>query len=138
DHDLFCHFGGQHAAPSHPRDYACNVVAVEAAERQGADVGETSPGRLELRSEGEQCQHRQLAHPLDRQIEELEGGGIRPLRILEREQDRLLAGETLELIEQCRQRSAALLRGAERQRRIPLAERNRQQRSKKRRYSLDL
>src|SRR6266705_6005149 len=60
------------------------------------------------------------------------------MRVLEREQDRLLAGETLELIEQCRQRSAALLRGAEHQRRIPLAERDRQQRSKKRRYSLDL
>src|SRR5258708_21597702 len=59
------------------------------------------------------------------------------MRVLEREQDRLLAGETLELIEQCRQRSAALLRGAERQRRIPLAERDRQQSRKKRRYGLD-
>src|SRR5258707_7569118 len=59
------------------------------------------------------------------------------MRVLEREQDRLLAGETLELIEQCRQRSAALLRGAERQRRIPLAERDRQQRSKKRRYAFN-
>jgi len=114
------------------------VVAVEATERQGADIGKTSPGRLELRSEGEQCQHRQSAHPLDRQIEELERGGIRPLRILEREQDRLPAGETLELIEQCRERPAAMLHGAERQRRIPLAERNRQQRRKKRRHSLDL
>src|SRR5215471_5632231 len=60
------------------------------------------------------------------------------MRVLEREQDRLLAGETLELIEQCRQRSAAMLRGAERQRRIPLAEWDRQQRRKKRRYGLDL
>jgi len=34
------------------------------------------------------------------------------VRILEREQDRLPAGETLELIEQCCQRPAALLRGA--------------------------
>src|SRR6266481_4530896 len=60
------------------------------------------------------------------------------MRVLKREQDRLLAGETLELIEQCRQRPAALLRGAERQRWVALAERDRQQRSKKRRYSLDL
>ena len=59
------------------------------------------------------------------------------MRVLEQEQDRLLAGETLELIEQCRKRSAALLRGAERQRRIPLAERDRQQRSKKRRHGLN-
>src|SRR6266581_8038296 len=59
------------------------------------------------------------------------------MRVLKHEQDRLLAGETLELIEQCRQRSAALLYRAERQRRIPLAERDRQQRSKKRRYGLN-
>ena len=59
------------------------------------------------------------------------------MHVLEQEQDRLLAGETLELIEQCRERPAALLRGAERQRRIPLAERDRQQRSKKRRYGLN-
>src|SRR5215831_17534187 len=58
-------------------------------------------------------------------------------RVLEREQDRLPASETLELIEQCRQRSAALLRGAERQRRIALTERDRQQCSKKRRYSFN-
>jgi hypothetical protein len=76
-----------------------------------------------------------LAHPLDRQIEELEGGGIRPVRILEREQDRLPPGEILELIEQCRERAAALLRRAERQRRISLAKRDRQQRSENRRLS---
>ena len=81
--DLFHHFGRQHAPPGHPRDHVFNVVAVETTERQGADVGQTSPGRLELRSEGEQCQDRQLAHPLDHQIEELERGGIGPLRILE-------------------------------------------------------
>src|SRR5262249_57055985 len=57
--------------------------------------------------------------------------------VLEREQDRLPAGETLELIEQCRQRAAALLCRAERQRRIALAKRDRQQRSKKRRYGLN-
>src|SRR5262249_7548118 len=74
---------------------------------------------------------------LDSQIEEFEGGGIRPVRILEREEDGLPAGETLELIEQCRQRPAALLRGAEGQQRIALTERDRQQRSKKRCYVLD-
>ena len=58
DDDLFYHFGGQHAAAGHPRDHAFNVVAVEATERQGADVGETNPRRLELRPEGEQCKDR--------------------------------------------------------------------------------
>jgi hypothetical protein len=60
------------------------------------------------------------------------------VRVLEREQDRLAAGEALELIEQCRERAATLLRGAERQRRIPPAERERQQRRKKRRHGLNL
>src|SRR5262245_9773965 len=58
------------------------------------------------------------------------------MRVLQQEQDRLPPGETLELIEQCRERPAALLRGAERQRRIALAERDRQQRGKKWRYGL--
>src|SRR6516162_10333815 len=49
----------------------------------------------------------------------------------------MLAGETLELIEQCHESPAALLCGAEPQWRIPLTERDRQQRSKKRRYSLN-
>src|SRR5262249_15555301 len=43
--DLFHHFGRQRAPPGHPRDHVFNVVAMEATERQGADVGETSPGR---------------------------------------------------------------------------------------------
>ena len=47
------------------------------------------------------------------------------------------AGETLELIEQGRERPATVLRGAQRQRRIALAERDRQQRSKKWRYGLN-
>ena len=69
NHDLLCHFGGQRAAARYPRDYAFDAGAVEAAEPQGADIWETNPGRLKLRPEGEQSKDRQLAHPLDRQIE---------------------------------------------------------------------
>src|SRR5262245_45348810 len=57
------------------------------------------------------------------------------MRVFKHEQDRLKAGESVELIEQCRKCPAALLPGAERQRRIASAERNRQQRSKKGRYA---
>jgi hypothetical protein len=56
--DLFHHFGGQHAPTGYPRDHVFNVVVVETTERQGADVGETNPWRLKLRSEGEQCKDR--------------------------------------------------------------------------------
>ena len=78
-----------------------------------------------------------MADPLDDQVEQLEGSGIRPVRVLEEEQDRLLPRETFDLIEQCRDRLPALLRGAERQRRLPLVERDREQRRKKRRHSLN-
>jgi hypothetical protein len=67
--DLFHHFGGQRAAACHLRNYTFNVLTVEPAERQGADIGETSPGRFELRSKGDQCKDRQLAYSLDYEIE---------------------------------------------------------------------
>ena len=54
------------------------------------------------------------------------------MRIFEQEQDRFLTREILELIEQRRQRAAALLGRAERQSRIPVSERDREQRSKNR------
>jgi hypothetical protein len=66
---LLHHFGGQYAAASDLRDHTFNFVAIETAEAQDADVGETSPGRLEFWSEGKQCKDWQLAHPLDSQIE---------------------------------------------------------------------
>jgi hypothetical protein len=67
-----------------------------------------------------------LAHPLDSQIEELQGGSVGPVRILEQEQDRFLTREILELVEQSRKRAAALLRRVERELRIAVAERDRQ------------
>ena len=67
--NLIHHFGGQTMAAGYLGDYAFNFIAVEATERQHADIGKTSPGRLEFRSQGEQGKDRQLAHPLDSQIE---------------------------------------------------------------------
>jgi hypothetical protein len=54
DDDLFRNLGGQWAAAGHPRDHAFDVGAVEAAERQGGDIGQADPRRFELRPEGEQ------------------------------------------------------------------------------------
>ena len=136
DHDLFCHFGGQRAAARHPRDHAFDVRAVETAQRQGADIEQTNPRRLELRPEGEQRQYWELANPLDSEVEQFEGGGIGPVYVLKKEQRRLLPRETLDLVEQCRQCLAALLRGAKRERRVSFAERDREQRRKKPRDSL--
>ena len=56
--DLFHHFDGEHAPCGHARDHVFNVVGAETTERQAADIGETNPRRLELRSEGKQRQDR--------------------------------------------------------------------------------
>src|SRR5215510_5238795 len=112
------------------------MVALKPTERHRADIGQTAPGRLELWPECEQGKDRQMAQPLDRQIEQLEGGGIRPVGVLEQDHDRSPARESLELIEQRGERPAALLRGADRQRRIAVAGRDRQQRGKKRYHLL--
>ena len=53
------------------------------------------------------------------------GGVVGPLRVLYQQQDWLLARMALELIEQRRERPAALLRRAKRQLGIPVAERDR-------------
>jgi hypothetical protein len=127
---------GSARPPVTPRDHAFDVGGVEASERQGAHVGKTDPGRLELGPERENGEHRQLAHPLNHEIEQFEGCGVRPVRVLEREQDRLAPGETFELVEQCRKCAAALLRGAQRQRRVTIARWDRQQRGKERRGGL--
>ena len=76
-----------------------------------------------------------MTYPLDSQIEELKGGSVGPVRILEHEQDRFLTREILELVEQSRKRAAALpvRQGVEEDEpRIPVAEWDRQERSKKR------
>src|SRR4029077_4615787 len=67
--NLVHHFGRQGTTAGHLRDYAFNVAAIEATERQRADIGETNPGWLEFRPQGEQGKNRQLAYPLDSQIE---------------------------------------------------------------------
>ena len=56
--NLVHHFGWQRTAVGYLRNDALNVAAVEATERQGADIWETNPGRLEFRSQGEQGKDR--------------------------------------------------------------------------------
>jgi hypothetical protein len=55
-----------------------------------------------------------LARSLNYQIEQLEGGIVRPVRIFYHQEDWSLACVALELIKQRSERSATLLRGAER------------------------
>ena len=77
------------------------------------DVGQAPPRRLEFRAEGDQQQHRQLAHALDGEIEHLQRGRVGPMRVLEQHQHRLLLRQPLHLIEQREQGLPPLLRGRE-------------------------
>ena len=56
--NLVHHFGWQRTAVGYLRNDAFNVAAVEATERQGADIWETNPWRLEFRSQSEQGKDR--------------------------------------------------------------------------------
>jgi hypothetical protein len=59
------------AALLYPPDDCLDVEPSEALESKRADVGKTSPGRLELGSEGDQRQNCQSANPIDHKIQQL-------------------------------------------------------------------
>jgi hypothetical protein len=58
------------------------------------------PGRLELGAERHDQQHRQAAHSLDGEIEQLARGRVDPMCVLENHYRRLLARQTFELPDQ--------------------------------------
>jgi len=64
--------------------------------------------RLEFRAECQDQQHRQARRPFDGQIEKFARAGIDPVQILDRHQHRLLAGESVELMQQRREQLCAL------------------------------
>jgi hypothetical protein len=63
-------------------------------------VREGRPGRRQLGAEGDDEQHRQALEPVDDEVEQLEGGGIDPVQVLDHRQDRPLPGQALELVDQ--------------------------------------
>ena len=64
------------------------------------DLRLAGPGRLELGAERHDQQHRQAAHALDGEVEQLARGRVDPMRVLEDHEHRLLAGQTFELPDQ--------------------------------------
>ena len=117
---------GDHAA-SDPLGHLTNVLPVQPAEGQRGDVRQPRPRRIEFGPEGDEHQHRELTDTFDGQIGQLARGRVDPLYIFEYLQDRLFAGKALELIEQPCQGLAALLHGAELERRIASSERDREE-----------
>jgi hypothetical protein len=121
--DLRRHLGGQRPAGD-MLGQGLDLGGRQAIECYAGDAREAGPWRFVFRSEGDQHQYRQSADPFDRQIEHFERTRIGPVDVLEQHQDRLLPRQSFELIEQGCEGQAALLRGAQCQRRIALAGRN--------------
>ena len=70
--------------------------------------------RLVVRPAGQQHQHARIRDPVERQAEQLQGGGVDPVRVLENHQHRPAAREPKKLPDQCCQGAGALLLRASR------------------------
>ena len=98
------------------------------AHGQRGHVRLAGPGRLELRPEGDQHQHRQLPDALDHQAQQLERRRVDPVHVLVQRQHRLLRRQARELVDQRLQASAASAPpGVSVERRIALAGRDPEQ-----------
>src|SRR5262249_17427293 len=106
--DLFHHFGREPAAAGQSGDHGFGSLGVEGAELQRPHVGHRNPTRFVLQPKREQRKDRQLAYTRDSEIEQLERGGIRPVHVLEKQEDRLPPSQIFEPFKQYRKRSATL------------------------------
>ena len=85
------------------------------------------PGRLKLRTEGRDKQHRHSLDLCNGQVEKLTGGRVGPMQILEDNQHRSLARQTGELSQQRIEYLALLALRREVESGIAVVERNGQQ-----------
>ena len=135
-HDTVQEFRRERLAPGDPPDHRRRLAPPESAERDR--VRPARPGRDELRPEGDHDQHGQVLHPVDRQPEQLQGGRVGPVRVLQHGQDQPLRGQARELVDQGleRQPLAPLRRQGER--RVASLGRDRQQVGQQRRDRPDV
>ena len=95
---------GQCLAAGDLRYQSGAVTPVQTVESQHVDLRLAGPRRLELWAERHDQQHRQAADTLDGEIEQLQRGGVKPMRILPYRNHRLFVRQTLELTDQRLQR----------------------------------
>ena len=126
--DLVADLGRQRPSAAQTLDHGSALTAAQPVELQQRGVRLGAPGRREVRPEGHHDQRADLLGALDHQIEELERRGIDPLRILEDGQDRPLARQRLDLLDQHLEEPLLLPLRAERERRIARLVRQRQER----------
>jgi hypothetical protein len=78
-------------------DQCVAFVPPEATQRQCRHMGLSRPRRLIFRAEGRDQQYRQTIDLLNDQVEQLAGGRVGPMQILEDHQNRLATRQTAEL-----------------------------------------
>ncbi len=95
--DLIAHLVGKRLAAQHLFHHRVGEPAAEAVEIERGDVRVIRPGRREFRARGDEGEDPVRADLLDLHGEQVERGGIRPVRVLEDDQHRLPRAEPLEL-----------------------------------------
>jgi hypothetical protein len=81
------------------------------------------PGRLELRTEGDQEQDRQPGHALDREVEQLARARVDPVNVLEDHQHGLATCQARETVQERLEGPLPLALRRERRRGVAIAER---------------
>ena len=99
---------GQDGAAAQPVDDRLDAGAAEAVEGEAGDVRVAGERRLVLGPAGQQQQDGCRGAAIERLLDELERGRVDPVRVLEHEQHRLLAGEAEDLVDQRPERAGPL------------------------------
>ena len=118
---------GQRLVPGDAGNDAGAVAAAKAAQRHHRHMRLADPGRLELRPDRDDQQHRQVGGAGNRSVEQIERCRIDPVGVLEHDQHGALRRSAVELVEQGGERHLPLLLRADRQCRIALVRRHSQQ-----------
>ena len=130
--DLLDHLERQRLAAGDALDHGGRLTMAQPAERERADVRIAAPGRREVGPKDHHQQDRQALDPIDDLLEQLDRGGVDPMRVLEDHQHRIAAGEPGQLIEQGGEHLGAVLLRREVERRIAALGRDRQERRQQR------
>ena len=115
---------GQRLALGDAVDDAGAVAAAEAAQGQHRHMRLADPGRLDLRPERDDQQHRQIGGAGNRSIEQVERCRIDPMGVLDHDQDRALRRLAVELVEKRGESHLPLLLRADCQRRVAAVRRH--------------
>ena len=99
---------------------------------------QAGPGRLKLRPEDDDAQHRQALDALDRQAQKLLRGRVDPVHVLVVQKDRRFGREPLELVDQHFQGPPFLALRRQVERRIAITSRDAEQRGDQRHRLMEL